>query len=214
MKMKSFLMMNSLLRKSVCIALVLCLLLGGLIAVCNLIVVGNASGRTFDIADSVPHNPAGLLLGTSPITQSGGHNFYFDNRIKAAEELYKAGKIDFIIASGGDYTQSQTNGCDEPRAIMDSLIARGIPKDKIMLDYYGTRTLKSIVNAKEKYRLKSMTLISQKYHNERAIYLSDRYGIDVVGYNAKPSPVRRSRIKNFVRECFARVKLFIDFAKE
>lgn len=77
-----------------------------LILVCHIMVVCNASGRTFDIVDAVPHNRVGMLLATSPVTPGGAHNFYFDNRIKSAVELYKAGKVDFIIASGGDYRQS------------------------------------------------------------------------------------------------------------
>lgn len=181
-----------------------------LMASSYVIVSSNASDRIFDEVKDIPHNKVGLLLATSPITPGGAHNFYFDNRITAADELYKAGKIDFIIASGGDYTKSQTNGCDEPRAILDSLVARGIPADRIILDYEGTRTLNSIVKAKEGYGLDSLTLISQKYHNERAIYLADKYGIKVVGYNALPSPIRRNRIKNTLREHLARVKMFID----
>lgn len=181
-----------------------------LIAICHYIVVWNASGKTYDKVAGVPHNKVGLLLATSPITPGGAHNFYFENRIKAADELYKAGKIDFIIASGGDYTRSQTNGCDEPGAIRDSLVARGIPEERIILDYEGLRTLNSIAKAKQVYNLDSLTLISQKYHNERAVYLADKYGVHAIGYNAKPSPVRRNRIKNSFRESLARPKMFFD----
>lgn len=99
-------------------------------------VVWNSTGKTYDNPAEIPHNKVGLLLATSPITSGGAHNFYFDNRLKAADELYKAGKIDFIIASGGDYTQTQNNGCDEPKAILDPLVARGIPAQRIIL-YYG-----------------------------------------------------------------------------
>lgn len=177
---------------------------------CNFIVVGNASGRTYDCVDSIPHNRYGLLLATSPITPGGAHNFYFDNRIKAADDLYKAGKIDYIIASGGDYTNEHKNGCDEPAAIRDSLVARGIPIDRIILDYEGLRTLNSVVKAKEVYGLDSVTLISQKYHNERAMYLADHYNLHAIGYNASPSHIRRNRIKNTLREYLARPKMFLD----
>lgn len=118
-----------------------------LIVVSHFVVVWNASGKTYDDVAAIPHNKVGPLLATSPITPGGAHNFYFDNRIKAADELYKAGKIDIIIASGGDYTQTQPIGCDENKAILDSLVARGIPADRIILDYNGTRTLNSIVKA-------------------------------------------------------------------
>lgn len=193
--------------KYLAIALVLMLVV---VFTCHFIVVANASGRTSDNVDEMPHNRYGLLLGTSPITPGGAHNYYFDNRIIATYELYKAGKIDSIIASGGDYTATGRYGCDEPAAMRDSLVARGIPAGRIILDYDGTRTLNSIAKAKEVYGLDSVTLISQKYHNERAIYLADRYGIYAVGYNAEPSPIFKNRVKNTVREYFARVKLFID----
>ena len=65
--------------------------------------------------------PELALLATSPITPAGVHNYYFDNRIKAADELYRARQVDYIIASGGDYSRTQNNGCDEPKAILDSL---------------------------------------------------------------------------------------------
>ena len=81
--------------------------------------------------------------------------------------------------------------------------------DRIILDFDGARTLNSIVKNKEVYKLDSITLISQKYHNERAVYLSDKNGIYAKGYNAKPSHIRRNRIKNMVRETFARPN--IDF---
>lgn len=177
---------------------------------CYIIVVCNAFGRTSDSVGSMPHNRVGLLLATSPITPWGARNHYFDNRITATDELYKAGKIEIIIASGGDYTQTQKNGCDEPKAIRDSLVARGIPADRIVLDYDGTRTLNSIAKAKTVYGLDSVTIISQKYHNERAIYLADRYGLYSVGYNAEPSPLLRYRIKNTIREFLARPKMFLD----
>lgn len=183
-----------------------------IILTCYLLVVANASGRTFDRVADIPRNRVALLLATSPVTPGGAHNFYFDNRIIAADSLYRAGKIDIIIASGGDYTRSHRYGCDEPAAIRDSLVARGIPAGKIILDYEGTRTLNSIVKAARVYGVDSLTLISQKYHNERAIWLADRYGIRAVGYNALHSPILRNRIRNTLREYPARVKMFLDIA--
>lgn len=178
------------------------------IIACHSIVVWNASGKTYDNVEEIPHNKVGLLLATSPITPGGAHYYYFENRIKAADELYKDGKIDFIIARGGDYTQSQKNGCDEPGVIRDSLVARGVPIERIILDYEGTTTRNSIYKARQIFELDSVTLISQKYHNERAIFLAERCDINAVGYNAEPSPIRRNRIKNSLREYIARVKMF------
>lgn len=174
------------------------------------LVVANASGRTYDNITEIPYNKVGILLATSPITPGGAHNYYFENRIKSAHELFKAGKVDYIIASGGDYRKDHKFGCDEPQAIKDSLMARGVPEDRIILDYDGIRTLNSIVKAKEAYGLDSVTLISQKYHNERGIFLADKNTLYAIGYNAEPSPIKRNRIKNTLREFLARPKMFMD----
>ena len=70
---------------------------------CDVTVSKNASGKTYDNVDSIPHRKVGLILGTSPIsTWNGRRNYYFDHRIKAGAELYKAGKVDWLVVSGGD----------------------------------------------------------------------------------------------------------------
>lgn len=182
----------------------------GIIVTCHVLVVNNANGRTYDNVVDIPKNEIGLLLGTSPIPPQGGHNFYFDNRIKAAADLYHAGKIKKILASGGDYSLTEKHGCDEPTAMRDSLVAYGVPDTCIIEHWQGWRTINSIEAVRDLYDFDNITIISQKYHNERALYQADHLGITAIGYNAKPSPIRRNRIKNTIREYFARVKLFLD----
>lgn len=180
------------------------------IGVCYGIVSLNASGKVFDQPEDVPVHEYGLLLGTSPITRHGAHNYYFDNRIKAAAELYKAGKVKKIIASGGDYSGKEKYGCNELEAMRDSLIAHNVPDSVIILDYEGLRTINSIVKVKEVMHIDSCIIISQKYHNQRAIWQSEHFGLKAVGYNAKPSPFWKNRVKNIFREFFARPKMFLD----
>lgn len=172
---------------------------------CYLLICINARGKTFNDVQNIPFNEVGLLLGTSPITSNGEHNYYFDERIKATAALYHSGKIKRIIASGGDY--SSTGGCNELIAMRDSLIKQEIPDSLITLDYQGTRTLHSITNVKN---LGSITIISQKYHNERAIFLAEYYGLQAVAFNATTPNIAKKKIRNISREFLARVKLFID----
>lgn len=196
-------------KKRIVASIIICLVIVVLILFgCYTSVFINALGRTCDKVEDIPPYEYGLLLGTSPFTAQGARNYYFENRIKSAAELYKAGKIKQIIVSGGDYTR--TLGYDEPRAMTDSLVAHGVPFNAIVRDYEGTRTLRSIVKAKETYHLDSVILISQKYHNERAIAQADKYGLKAIGYNAPHSHIKRNRIKNVLREFPARVKLYFD----
>lgn len=176
---------------------------------CYFVVSANANGKNYDTSEDIPYNKVGLLLGTSPITPQGEHNYYFDNRIEATAELYHNGKISHIIASGGNYSDKE-NGCDELTAMRDSLVAHGVPDSIITLDYQGIRTLNSIVKAKAVYGLDCITIISQKYHNERAIWLAEHYGLHAIAYNAPTPDITDKRIKNISREFLARVKMFLD----
>lgn len=185
--------------------ILLCLVTVIIILSCYLLVCINAKGKTFNDVQDIPFNEVGLLLGTSPVTSNGEHNYYFDERIKATATLYHNGKIKRIIASGGDY--SSNGGCNELIAMRDSLIKQEVPDSLISLDYQGTRTLHSITKVKD---LGSITIISQKYHNERAIYLAEHYGLQAVAYNATMPNIAKKKIRNISREFLARVKLFID----
>ena len=131
--------------------------------------VENASEeKIYSSVDSIPHNKVALLLGTNPLNRLGRPNSYFTNRINTAAELYRAGKVDFIIASGDNHTKQY----DEPTAMRDSLMAHGVPEDRIILDFAGFRTLDSVVRAKEVFGCDSLTIISQADHNARALYLA------------------------------------------
>lgn len=183
------------------------------IVACDQLVAYNAKGRLYDNVDSIPHRKVGLILGTSPVSiWNGRRNYYFDHRIKAGSDLYKAGKVDWLVVSGGDYRNSE-NGYDEPTAMRDSLRKLGVDSTRIILDYDGTRTLNSIAKMHDVYCLDSITIISQEYHNERALYQAKHLGIDAIGYNAETPGHRASWWRNRGREVLARVKLFIDVVR-
>ena len=181
-----------------------------LMLIFNQIVVNNAKDKVFSDIDSIKYKKVGLLLGTTPqarITKIT--NYFFIFRIDAAEQLYKARKIDQILISGDE---DSLDGVNEPECMRDSLVARGVPASAIILDGKGYRTINSIINANKVFGLKSFTIISQEFHNERAIYQAEHLGLDVENiqaYNAKMPKARRAFITT-IREYFARVKLFID----
>ena len=178
-----------------------------LLVTCNSIIEKASENRTFWSVVEIPKNKVGLVLGTSSKLVGGGSNPYYTNRIKATLELYKAGKIDFVLVSG-DNSSLYYN---EPSVFKQDLIKGGIPQEKIFLDYAGFRTLDSVVRANAIFGLDSVTIISQKFHNERAIYLSEKKGLYAIGYNANGISLNQG-LKVQIREYFARVKVFIDLA--
>lgn len=170
------------------------------------VVAYKAADRIYDDVKAIPYNEVGMVLGTGPTTVSGKANVYFSYRIDAVEELYKAGKIKFILISGDNSTKDYS----EPDAMKDSLVARGIPSDVIYLDYAGFRTLDSVVRSKKIFGQNRMTVISQRFHNERSIILGDWQDMDLIGYNAKDTSLRFYHVKTHIREGYARIKLLLD----
>jgi len=191
----------------ICIFVLICI---ALLLICNKIVVNNAEGKVFSDIDSIKYNKVGLLLGTTPQARIGRiTNYFFVYRIDAAEKLYKAGKIEKILISGDE---NSLDGINEPVCMRDSLVARGVPADAIILDGKGYRTICSVVNANKIFGLKSFTIISQEFHNERALYQAEHLGLDVENiqaYNAEMPKSRRANLTS-IREYFARVKMFWD----
>jgi SanA protein len=177
----------------------------GLIALAAYKVEKASSGRTYTCVDQLPEHSAGLLLGTGKFVQSGLVNIYWSNRINAADSLLKLGKIKYLIISGDNSIKSY----NEPREMKDELVARGNDSTKIFLDYAGFRTLDSVVRLKEIFGQDSAIVISQRFHNERAIYLADNYGVALTGYNAPDVSKRYGRWMK-VRETLARTKAMLD----
>ena len=171
----------------------------------NYVVENYTKDKTFVNAATIQKNKVGLVLGTTKILSNRRLNLYFKYRINAAVELYEAGKIDFILVSGDNGSKDY----DEPTDFKNALIEKGIPENKIFLDYAGFRTLDSVVRAKEIFGQKSVTIISQEFHNKRAIYLAETNGLKAIGFNAEDVFGKRGA-KVQMREYLARTKVFVD----
>jgi SanA protein len=172
----------------------------------HFVVSKNAEGKVFSKIDDMPYNRVGLVLGTSKRLRNGRTNLYFSYRINATVKLYKAGKIEYVLVSG----DNGSKGYDEPSDFKQALINKGIPANKIFLDYAGFRTLDSVVRAKKVFGVTDITFISQKFHNERAIYLAEHFGMKPIAFSAQDVSKKYS-VKVRKREYFARTKMFLDF---
>lgn len=155
--------------------------------------------------DSIPANNVGLVLGTSRYVKSGGENLYFKYRIAAAVALFKAGKVKHLLVSGDNHIKEY----DEPQDMREALIEQGVPDSCITLDYAGFRTLDSIIRCWKVFGQTRFIVISQPFHNERAIFIGRHYGLDVTAYNAQK--VGKSYgLRTNIREYLARVKAVLD----
>lgn len=176
----------------------------GLFAAANLAI---ASYGVSDSLDNVLPRKYALLLGTSKFTRSGMVNPYYRYRIVAAVELYKAGKVKKIIASGDNSSKYY----NEPATMRDDLAAAGVPKDDILMDFAGFRTLDSVARCKSKFGVEDPLIITQAYHAKRALYLADRLGLcGAAAYAAKAPDSASYRLRNELRESLARTLAFLD----
>lgn len=164
----------------------------------------SSTSVSYNIAD-VPEAKTALLLGTGKTLNNGMPNAYFYNRIKAATDLYKSGKIHYIIVSGDNSTKDY----NEPEDMQAALVQQGVPQDKIILDHAGFRTLDSVVRAKDIFGQTKLVIISQKFHNERAVFLAKHNGMEAFGYNAEDVN-KYAGLKTNLREYLAKAKAYWD----
>jgi len=164
-----------------------------------------SSGRLYDCTADIPHREVGLVLGCSRRLGSGDPNPFFDSRVHAAAELFRAGKVDYLLVSGDNHTK----GYDEATAMRDALLQAGIPDDRIYSDCAGFRTLDSMVRARDVFGLKQVTVISQEFHNQRAIFLASHENLDTIGYNAQDVDLGDVSGAH-KRETLARIKAVMD----
>lgn len=160
--------------------------------------------KIYDDINKLPFNNVGLILGTSKYAYGGNINFYFKNRIDAAITLFNNKKIKYIIVSG-----NRENNYNEPIVMEQELVKAGIPCNLIYKDYIGLRTINSVYRAYKIFGQKKFTVISQKFHNERAIFIADNIGgLNAIAFNAI-MPICKST-KQYFREAFARIKALSD----
>ncbi len=171
----------------------------------NYWIIKDTREQLYSDADKIPSNNVAILLGASKTSRYGGDNLFFKYRIEAAVLLYKKGKIKHIIVSGDNHKKEY----DEATDMHDALVAQGVPDSCITLDYAGFRTLDSMVRCLKVFGIKDVTVISQEFHNQRAVFIANYYDMKVVAFNAKDVPDQFS-IKTRIREYFAKFKAVLD----
>lgn len=165
----------------------------------NILVAYISKGKCYDDIDVIPHRTFGLLLGTG---RSSDPSPYYDARVDAAIELLQKGKIDCLIISGEelypDYNEIDT---------MAAAVLAVCPETEIIDDRNGTNTYASLSNLKKIIPGNELTIISQSYHNQRAVFYGSILCRETpIAYNAKDTDIWYWNIWRFIRESLARTK--------
>lgn len=165
----------------------------------------SSRGLLFSDIAYIPHRRVGLVLGCSKELPGGYSNPFFRARIAAAVQLFQAGKVDHLLVSGDNHSASY----DEPTAMKISLIEAGIPPNKIVCDYAGLRTLDSVIRARKVFGQSQITIISQGFHDRRAIFIARHNGMDAIGFEAADVP-SRDGFRTRWREQLAKMNALVD----
>ena len=131
--------------------------------------------------DDLPAIDTGLVLGAAPIGPEGGPNRYFEYRLDAAAALWRAGKVKSLLVSGN----REGAGYDEPAAMREGLIKRGVPAGAIREDFAGVRTYDSVRRARGVFGQTRLVIVSQRFHLARAIFLARQTGVEAWGLEAR-----------------------------
>lgn len=156
------------------------------------------------VAD-LPEVRAGLVLGCSRQLPDGRANLFFARRIAAASELFRAGRVQYLLLSGDNSRADY----DEPAEMRRELIGAGVPASRLVLDYAGFRTLDSVIRAKEVFGLEEVIIVSQHFHNERAVYLARAHGLRAFGFDAQAVGGAEG-VRMALREAASRVFAMLD----
>ena len=144
-----------------------------------------------------------LVLGTGRNLGNGRINMYYQYRLEAAEALYKSGKVNYLLLSGDNGSVYY----NEPKTMKRDLVARGIPAERIYLDYAGFRTLDSVIRCRAVFGQQRFLIVSQGFHTARAVHIARYLGMDAESYDAQ-SVAMSPRM--WLREKLARFKMVLD----
>jgi len=189
------------------LTLVIFAVIGGIVILANRVIESATEHAVYSDVAKIPANRVGLLLGTSKTLRYGKPNQYFTNRIDATIQLFNARKIAYVVISG-DNSHKYYN---EPQDMKNELLRRGVPENRIYLDYAGFRTFDSVYRVHAIFGQTNFTIISQEFHNERALYIAQSLKLHAIAFNAEDVTAYMG-IKTKLREKLSRVKMFVDLA--
>ena len=179
-------------------------LVAALLAVPNAIVLLGGQGYTSQAAEA-PRAQAALVLGAQ-VKPDGSPSAMLADRLTAAEELYRAGRVDKLLLSG-DHGRATY---DEVGTMKRILLARGIPAQDLFTDHAGFDTWDSAQRARRVFEVDSVVVVTQRFHMARALYDARHAGLQATGYVADKRSYGRVLARLRLREASARVKHMSD----
>lgn len=129
--------------------------------------------------EEAPARRVAIAFGAR-VHSSGRPSAMLADRVAAAVDLYRAGKVEAILMTGDNSTPDY----NEPAAMREYALALGVPEEAIVLDYGGRRTYDSCYRARHIFLVREAVIVTQRFHLPRALLTCRSLGIDAVGVAA------------------------------
>jgi SanA protein len=169
-------------RKFILILSVL-ILLGGMYTAWTLTLRYQSSLYTASELNTIPKRPVAIVFGAG-YWSSGALSDVLRDRLDAAIELYRAGRVQKLLLSGDNRVEDY----NEPAKMKEYALSQGLPKEDLILDYAGRRTYDTCYRARDIFMVPEAILVTQHYHLPRALTTCNGLGLDVIGYVADRTP--------------------------
>jgi SanA protein len=172
----------------------------------NLYVKSSTDDLIYFTTTPLPKNEVGIIFGAG--INGDQPSKYLKDRLDAGILLYQTHKIEKILLSGDNGRDEY----DELKVMKNYCYKHGVDTTKIYVDYAGFDTYSTMYRAKHIFKVKSATLVSQKYHLNRAIYIGVKLGIKSVGFSANKGEYLGYKYVTF-REYGSIFKAFFDLMR-
>src|ERR1700710_1879064 len=156
--------------------------IGGAVVLVAVVIGANAyillstdGEATANVAD-VPHAQVAIVPGAL-VQRNGKMSAMLADRVRQADALWKAGKVDRILVSGDHHTWAY----DEPDTMRKALVRDGVKPEDIFEDHAGFDTWATMVRARSIFNIHDAVVVTQGFHMPRALYLGEEAGMHVTG---------------------------------
>jgi SanA protein len=131
--------------------------------------------QIYSRVDETPSRPVAIVFGAG-YTPAGLSSALAD-RMETAIELYESGIVNKLLLTG----DNRFVNYNEPEAMAQYALVRGVPREDLILDYAGRRTYDSCYRASAIFGVERAVLITQAFHLPRALYTCQGLGLEAVG---------------------------------
>lgn len=144
-----------------------------------------------------------MVLGCG-IVDSNTPSPMLKDRLDVGIELYKKGIVKKLLLTGDNGSVWH----NEIHVMLKYAKENGVPKEDIFCDHAGFSTWESMYRGKTIFGIKKAIVITQKYHEYRALYIGKKLGMNMIGVSGDQMRYIGQSYRD-LREVLARNKDFI-----